>query len=251
MRNYDILIVEDDINDAKEIENSLLRIGYSSITIIESCEKALEHIINYRPDIVLMDVIFNRELKGIDFANIFLQQYQIPVVFISHQNDNTTLDKAKLAEPYAYIFFPYKEKELEAAIEITIYKHDKNTQLLREKNLFYSISERNKVNKDSIFVRANFRLNRIKFKDLYYVEALKDYVNIHTKDNVFTTHATMKEMANILPPEDFVRTHRSYIVRLDKIFSIKYPELVIEGKMKVLPIGGLYHKDLFSRLDLI
>jgi DNA-binding LytR/AlgR family response regulator len=83
------------------------------------------------------------------------------------------------------------------------------------------------------------------------VEALKDYVVINTSDNLFTTHTTMKEMIRILPPKDFVRIHRSFIVRLDKIFSIKYPDLVIEGKMKVLPIGGLYRKELFGRLNLI
>ena len=54
-----------------------------------------------------------------------------------------------------------------------------------------------------------------------------------------------------LPAKDFVRIHRSFIVNLNKIFSIKYPDLVIEGKMKVLPIGGLYRKELYGRLNLI
>jgi DNA-binding LytR/AlgR family response regulator len=61
----------------------------------------------------------------------------------------------------------------------------------------------------------------------------------------------MKEMIRILPTNDFVRVHRSFIVRFDKIFSIKYPDLVIEGKTKVIPIGGLYRKELFDRLNLI
>jgi two-component system response regulator LytT len=116
--------------------------------------------------------------------------------------------------------------------------------------LYHSIVE-NKESKDSIFVRADYRLNKIKFEDVYFVEALKDYVVINTSDNIFTTHTTMKEMIRILPAKDFVRVHRSFIVRLDKIFSIKYPDLVIEGKMKVVPIGGLYRKELFGRLNLI
>ena len=61
----------------------------------------------------------------------------------------------------------------------------------------------------------------------------------------------MKEMLKILPENEFVRIHRSYIVNVDKIFSIKYPDLVIEDKMKVLPIGGLYRKELYNRLNLV
>ena len=61
----------------------------------------------------------------------------------------------------------------------------------------------------------------------------------------------MKKMVSILPDKEFVRVHRSYIVNVDKIFSIKYPDLIIEDKMKVLPIGGLYRKELYNRLNLI
>jgi two-component system, LytTR family, response regulator LytT len=133
---------------------------------------------------------------------------------------------------------------------MAVFKHEKDTQVKRERDLYHSIVE-NKESKDSIFVRADYRLNKIKFEDIYFVEALKDYVVINTSDNIYTTHTTMKEMIRILPAKDFVRVHRSFIVRLDKIFSIKYPDLVIEGKMKVIPIGGLYRKELFSRLNLI
>jgi hypothetical protein len=61
----------------------------------------------------------------------------------------------------------------------------------------------------------------------------------------------MKEILKILPGSEFVRIHRSYIVQLNKIANIKYPELVIEGKMTVLPMGGLYKKDLYNRLLIV
>ena len=158
--------------------------------------------------------------------------------------------KAKISEPYGYIIKPFKDNDLQTTIEMALYKHDKDLSVRRERDLYHSIIE-NKESNDSIFVRADYRLNKVNFKDIYFIEALKDYVVINTSDNIYTTHTTMKEMVRILPPKDFVRVHRSYIVRLDKIFSIKYPDLVIEGKMKVIPIGGLYRKELYSRLNLI
>jgi two-component system LytT family response regulator len=68
---------------------------------------------------------------------------------------------------------------------------------------------------------------------------------------VYSTHTSMKEILRILPESDFVRIHRSYIVQVNKIANIKYPELVIEGKMTVLPMGGLYKKEVYRRLQIV
>jgi len=197
-----------------------------------------------------MDIMLKGEMTGIDAANVIRDKYDIPVVFLTAYADDNTLNKAKIAEPYGYIIKPFKEKELQTTIEMALYKQEKDVKVKKERDFYYSIIE-NKTSPNSIFVRADYRLNKINFKDIYFVEALKDYVIIHTKDNHYTTHTTMKEMIRILPDSGFVRVHRSFIVNVDKIFSIKYPDLVVEDKMKVLPIGGLYRKELYSRLNLV
>jgi two-component system, LytTR family, response regulator LytT len=248
MAKLRILVVEDESIVAKDIQNSLIKLGYLVPTIVSSGEKAIEEIEQWRPDIVLMDIMLKGDLNGIEAANIIHDRFEVPVVFLSAYADDNTVNNAKIAEPYGYIIKPFKEKELQTTIEMAIYKHEKDSLVKRERDLYHSIVE-NKESRDSIFVRADFRLNRIKFDDIYFVEALKDYVIINTSHNMYTTHTTMKEMTRILPAKDFVRIHRSFIVRLDKIFSIKYPDLVIEGKMKVVPIGGLYRKELYSRLN--
>lgn len=250
MAKSKILIVEDESIVAKDIQNSLKKLGYLVPTIVSSGEKAIEEIEENRPELVLMDIMLKGQMTGIESANVIRDRFQIPVIFLTAYADDNTISQAKIAEPYGYIIKPFKEKELQTTIEMALYKHDKDMNLRKERDLYHSIIE-NKENKDSIFVRADYRLNKINYSDIYYVEALKDYVVINTSDNSFTTHTTMKEMVRILPSKDFVRVHRSFIVRLDKIFSIKYPDLVIEGKMKVIPIGGLYRKELYGRLNLI
>ncbi len=250
MAKIKILIVEDESIVAKDIQNSLKKLGYSVIGTISSGEKAIEEIEVEKPDLVLMDIMLKDKMTGIEAANIIKERFGIPVIFLTAYADDNTLGKAKIIEPYGYIIKPFKEKELQTTIELAIYKHEKDEQIKKERDLYHSIIE-NKQSKDSIFVRADYRLNKVNFDDIYYVEALKDYVVINTSDNSYTTHTTMKEMVRILPSKDFVRIHRSFIVNLNKIFSIKYPDLVIEGKMKVLPIGGLYRKELYGRLNLI
>jgi two-component system, LytTR family, response regulator LytT len=250
MGKIKILVVEDESIVAKDIQGSLKKLGYLVPTTVSSGEKAIEEIEDNRPDLVLMDIMLKGQMTGIEAANVIKERFGIPVIFLTAYADENTLSKAKISEPYGYIIKPFKEKELQTTIEMAIYKHEKDESLKKERDLYHSIIE-NKESKDSIFVRADYRLNKINFDDIYYVEALKDYVVINTSDNSYTTHTTMKEMVRILPSKDFVRIHRSFIVNLNKIFSIKYPDLVIEGKMKVLPIGGLYRKELYSRLNLI
>jgi two-component system response regulator LytT len=245
-----ILIVEDESIVAKDIQNSLKKLGYIVPTVVSSGEKAMAEIEESRPDLVLMDIMLKGNMTGIDVANIIKERFNLPVVFLTAYADDNTLSKAKVTEPYGYIIKPFKEKELQTTIEMAIYKHERDSMVKKERDLYHSIIE-NKESKDSIFVRADYRLNKVNFADIFFVEALKDYVVINTSDNIYTTHTTMKEMMRILPPKDFVRVHRSFIVRMDKIFSIKYPDLVIEGKMKVVPIGGLYRKELYGRLNLI
>jgi DNA-binding LytR/AlgR family response regulator len=245
-----ILIVEDENIVAKDIQNSLKKLGYLVPAIVSTGEKAIEEAQESRPDLILMDIMLKGDMTGIESANIIKERFDIPVIFLTAYADENTVNKAKISEPYGYIIKPFKDNDLQTTIEMALYKHDKDVHIKKERDLYHSIIE-NKESDDSIFVRADYRLNKVNFKDIYFIEALKDYVVINTSDNIYTTHTTMKEMVRILPPKDFVRVHRSYIVRLDKIFSIKYPDLVIEGKMKVIPIGGLYRKELYSRLNLI
>ncbi len=250
MAKAKILIVEDESIIAKDIQSSLKGLGYDVTAIVNSGDKAIKELEENRPDLVLMDIMLKGTMTGIEVAKEVKERFSLPVVFLTAYADDTTLNKAKITEPYGYIIKPFREKELHTTIEIALYKYEKDEEVKKERNLYHSLIE-NKESKDSIFVRADYRLNKINFEDIYYVEALKDYVVINTADNSYTTHTTMKEMVRILPAKDFVRIHRSFIVNLDKIFSIKYPDLVIEGKMKVLPIGGLYRKELYSRLNMI
>ncbi len=250
MGKIKVVVVEDESIVAKDIQNSLKNMGYGVPAVVSSGEKAIEAVHKFRPDLVLMDIMLKGEMSGIEAAKIIKDRFDIPVIFLTAYADEDTLDKAKPSVPYGYVIKPFKEKELETTIEMAINKHKQDAEIRKERDLYQAIVLR-KDEPDSIFVRADYRLNKIKFSDIYFVEALKDYVVINTSDNIYTTHTTMKEMIRILPEKDFVRVHRSFIVRLDKIFSIKYPDLVIEGKMKVIPIGGLYRKELFSRLNLV
>ncbi len=250
MAKTKILIVEDENIVAKDLESILQDLGYKVIGIVSNAIDAITMTALHKPNLVLMDIMIKGKTSGIEAAKEIKTKYDIPVVFLTAYADDKTIDNAKDAFPYGYIIKPFKEKELETTIEMAINKYDEDKNVKKERDLYHSLISQKSSN-DSIFIRADYKLNKVKYEEIYFIEALKDYVVINTADNVFTTHTTMKEMVRVLPDDQFVRVHRSFIVRLDKIFSIKYPDLIIEGKMKVIPIGGLYRKELYDKLNLI
>jgi len=102
---------------------------------------------------------------------------------------------------------------------------------------------------NQLFAKVNNGWIKIESIDILYIEALADYINIHTPAQRYTVHATMKSMENTLPQTDFFRVHNSFIVRLDKIARIE-DNMVIIGQ-KPIPVSRSKVKPLMQRLNLI
>ncbi|MFT7154965.1 MAG: two-component system response regulator LytT [Alteromonas macleodii] len=199
---------------------------------------------------ILMDIMLKGEISGIEAAQQIKNRYQIPIIFLTAYADESTLSKAKVTEPYGYIIKPFKEIDLHTSIEMALYKHGKEQEVKKERDLYSSIVL-DKSADDCIFVKSNSRLVKVKTNEMYFVEALKDYVIIYTKDAKYTVHSTMKDMLAKLSSSEFLRVHRSYIVRVDKIVAIEQNNLVIEDDKKIIPVGGSYRDELHSRLKFV
>jgi DNA-binding LytR/AlgR family response regulator len=250
MAKTSILVVEDESIVAKDIQNSLKKLGYSVPSIENSGEDAIDAAGQHRPDLILMDIMLKGEISGIEAAEQIRNRYQIPVIFLTAYADESTLSKAKVTEPYGYIIKPFKEIDLHTSIEMALYKHGKEQEVRKERDLYSSIVLDKSVD-DCIFVKSNSRLVKVKTKEIYFVEALKDYVIIHGKDAKYTVHSTMKDMLSKLSANEFLRVHRSFIVRVDKITAIEQSNLVMEDDKKQVPVGGSYRDELLSRLKFV
>lgn len=113
-------------------------------------------------------------------------------------------------------------------------------------------SQKTEKSIESIFVRADSRISRIRLTDLLYVEAQKDYVVFHTANNKFRALNSMKKIERHLGSDFFFRLHRSFIVRLDKIHTIQGDEVLLDGKDDfAVPIGPSYKNKLMKRLELL
>lgn len=250
MAKTNVLVVEDESIVSKDIQHSLKKLGYNVVGAAATGEKALELVASENPDIVLMDIMLKGDMTGIDTAAKVKETKGIPVIFLTAYADESTLAKAKITEPYGYIIKPFKEIDLHTSIEMALYKHSKEKEVEKERDLLYNIVE-NKENKEFIFVKSNSRLVKLKTDDIYYIEALKDYVVINTLNSRYTIHSTMKDIERKLAGDQFIRVHRSFIVRLDKISAIEQPNLILENDKKIIPVGGSYKEDLVKKINLI
>lgn len=250
MGKISVLVVEDESIVSKDIQYSLKKLGYNVVGVAATGQKAIDLCGEKMPDIILMDIMLKGDINGIEASTRIKESYNIPVIFLTAYADENTLSKAKVTEPYAYIIKPFKEIDLHTSIEMAFYKHSKELEILKERDMLYNIVE-NKENKEFIFVKSKSRLIKLNTEDIFFIEALKDYVVINTINKRYTIHSTMKDIERKMPQEYFLRVHRSYIVRLDKIAQIEQPNLILEDNNKIIPIGGSYKEEIIKRINLI
>lgn len=98
-----------------------------------------------------------------------------------------------------------------------------------------------------IFVKVENKMIRVELDDIIYIEGLKNYVSIHTRKQRIVTLQVMKQLEEILPPNRFVRLHKSYIVALDKINAIERQEVHV--KDQIIPIGITYQKNFLKMIE--
>jgi len=252
MEKLNIFIVEDESIVSKDIQNSLVKLGYGVVGNASNGKDAIDKITETKPDLILMDIMIKGGMTGIEVSEKIKEKLNIPVIFLTAYADEGTLSRAKITEPYGYILKPFKEIDLHSTIEMAVYKHQKDAELLKERDFLYSLVEsKDEKAKDMIFVKANNRLVKVLLKDIFFIEALKDYVIINTEFARYTVHATMKDLEKKVGNAEFARVHRSFIARLDKIKSIYNQNVILEKKKKVIPVGSSHRDELLKRLNLL
>jgi DNA-binding LytR/AlgR family response regulator len=103
--------------------------------------------------------------------------------------------------------------------------------------------------KEFVFIRDNGKLKRLLVEDIFFLEAMGDYVKVFTGDKYYAIHTTLKSVEEKLPERKFLRVHRSYIVALKKIEKIEEGVIVINNKP--VPVADAYRSTLNKRLNIL
>jgi len=124
-----ILLVEDEIVVAEDIEKTLSAFGYDIVANVISGDEAVKKAEELLPELAIMDISIEGSRNGLETAKYIHENFGVNVIFLTAYADRKTLEYAKKAEPYGYIVKPFEARELIAAIEMAFYKFDLEKQL--------------------------------------------------------------------------------------------------------------------------
>lgn len=118
---------------------------------------------------------------------------------------------------------------------------------------YYSRKEISSTGDKEIFIKKGSTLVKLKLNDIIFIEALENYVTLTTIDDKYTIHFTMKAIEEYLPPDIFIRVHRSYIINKSNIQSIKENslDLNVGDTLKSIPVGKSFRDSLLNDINVM
>ena len=134
-RKATILIVEDESIVAEDIRQTLSRLGYDPVGVVNCGEDAITTALDRKPDLILMDIMLKSDMSGIEAAATIRMQINIPVIYLTAYADQNTLDSAKKTQPYGYILKPFEEQDLKTTVEMALYKFGMEAKLRENEHL--------------------------------------------------------------------------------------------------------------------
>ncbi len=129
-----ILCVEDEHLVALDIQHSLERMGHTVVVVYKG-EEAVAQVAKRRFDLVLMDIKLGGRIDGIQAAQTIRATYDVPIIYLTAYADNTTLERARMTEPYGYVLKPFQERELKAAIGMALQRHGTDRHRIQQERL--------------------------------------------------------------------------------------------------------------------
>lgn len=233
--SYKCVIVDDEPIAIRVINSHLEKIP--SMEVVAKCQhamEALEVLRNQTIDLIFLDIQMP-QITGIDFLKTLNRPPK--VIFTTAYRDYAI--EAFDLEVIDYLLKPVPFDRFLKAVN-KFYKQNDNS--LMKVNTGTSVDA-----DDFIYVKSERKVLKIFLKDVMYIESLKDYVKVHTSNKLVITKQLISQFEEVLPAERFLRTHRSFMVSVDKIEAFTAETIEIAGQE--LPIGRVYKNAVMNVLN--
>ncbi len=242
-----ILVVEDEMIIGAKISLQLTNLGYEVTALLSRGEEVMQHVTENEPDIILLDINLRGKLDGIETAAQLQQQHNIPIIYLTANSDEPTFNRAKSTRPAAFIAKPFKQLDLQRAIELCISRMSGNEEGLHLENKHSE--EGSFILSDRIFVRHKDKMVKIMLKDILYAEAERNYSRIFSRSKEYLLSTTLKTMEEKMLTSLFMRIHRSYLINVTQVDEVAESHVMIA--QKAIPLGAGMREQLMHRMQTL
>ena len=230
------MVIDDEPLAIQLLQNHISKISFLELTsTFNNPMEALVKINTDPVDLIFLDIQMP-QLNGVQFMQL-LQNRAMVIITSAYQEYAIEGFEHNVVD---YVLKPIAFERLYRAVE-KAYNLKNPSQKLNKANEMYPETG------GYIFVKVETKMVRVELDDILFIEGLKNYVSIYTKTQRIVTLQVMKQLEEVLPPNRFVRVHKSFIVAIDKINSIERQEILIKDRL--IPIGNTYQEHFFKLLE--
>lgn len=211
---------------AKQIPNLIIEKEYSNAI------EAYNHLQSNQIDLIFLDIEMP-EMTGIELTKNLSGKDTIIIFTTSNKEYALEAFELNIADYILKPVMPARFLQAVSKAQAIIDSRKENVEVTRD---------------EFLFVRDSNITRRLKLDDIFYAEAMGDYVKFYTREKMFAIHGKMKTAEERLPKNDFIRVHRSYIVSVSKIDTLQDGGIMINGKF--IPVADAYRKALNTRMNV-
>jgi DNA-binding LytR/AlgR family response regulator len=234
MQQYNCIIIEDEPLAAEILQDYIADVPFLNLRhTYPDAIRALEGLVTDNIDLIFLDINLPK-LKGLDFIQTLKHPPNIIITSAYHEY---------ALQGYELNVVDYLLKPIEFSRFLKSVNKLKSIVSDKAQSAPIFIGD----GRDHMFVNTHRKKVKLYFKDILYIESLKEYVRIYTTDKILTVKFQLGQIDELLPKADFLRIHRSFIVSKSKIEAYNNAEIEINGKP--LPIGRSYKELVISFLD--
>jgi DNA-binding LytR/AlgR family response regulator len=223
------IAIEDEPLALKKLTGFINKIEYLRLSkTFDNAIDAISYLKENSVDLIFLDIQME-EFTGIQFLETIKQR---PKVIITTAYDKYAV-KGYEFDVADYLLKPFTFERFVQAVE----------------RVFNNVKEKlTLASNDYLFVKTEYRLEKIKVSEILYIEGMNEYLRIVTEDKKVMTLQNFKSIVKMLPKNNFIRVHKSYIVAIDKIESIERNRIKIQ-KM-IIPISDSYNEIFFNKIGM-
>ena len=229
-------IAVDDENLALDLmEDNILKVPF--LNLVKRCKnafEAMEVLQNQEIDLIFLDI----QMPGITGVQFLQSITNSPMVIFVTAYKQYALEGYNL-NVIDYLLKPIDFERFLKAVQKASELHTLKHKMVATESVLESKNS-------TIFVNADYSLVKIKTEEITYIEGLKDYIKIHLNSSTkpIVTRMTMKSIEEKLPSSEFFRVHKSFIISLDKIESIRNLKIKIGNAQ--IPVSESYSEEFFK-----